>query len=94
MNTDTQTITRMLRGTPTESRTAAYAILNEVAAAGSWGGFPTHVTCEQIGEALELICLKAPVPNPLTRVLRGWQKAARRRKRQQAEAAYNLDLDR
>jgi hypothetical protein len=61
------------------SRHQAAEILQKVAEAGSWGGFPSDVTCDQVGEALERICLNAPIPNPLTRVLKGWRKAAHRR---------------
>jgi hypothetical protein len=63
------------------SRIAAVEVLQKVADAGSYGGFPDDVTCEQIGQALERICHNAPVANPLTRVLRGWRKATRRRDR-------------
>ena len=63
------------------SRHEASAILQKVVESGSWGGFPEDVTCDQIGEALERICLNAPIPNPLTRVLKGWRKAAHRRAR-------------
>lgn len=68
------------------SRHEAAAILQKVAEAGSWGGFPSDVTCDQIGEALERICLNAPIHNPLTRVLKGWRKAAHRRARRLAQA--------
>jgi len=64
------------------SRHEAAAILQKVAESGKWGGFPSDVTCDQIGEALERICLNAPIPNPLTRVLKGWRKVAHRRARQ------------
>lgn len=67
------------------SRHEAAAILQRVAEAGSWGGFPSDVTCDQIGEALERICLNAPIQNPLTRVLKGWRKAAHRRARSLAQ---------
>ena len=63
------------------SRHEAADVLRKVADAASWGGFPSDVTCEQVGQALERICLNAPVANPLTRVLRGWRKATRRRDR-------------
>ena len=67
------------------SRRAAADALRKVADAGGHGGFPDDVTCEQIGQALERICLNAPVRNPLTRVLRGWRKATRRRDRAHAD---------
>ncbi len=90
MNTTSQSIVAMLSA-PIASRYHASEVLQKVAAAGSWGGFPDDVTCDELGQALERICLNAPVPNPLTRVLRGWQKAARRRRRRLAEASSNLD---
>lgn len=57
----------------------------------------SYVTCDEIGHALERICLNAPIPNPLTRVLKGWRKAAHRRALQtrfdqaseNAEAVFN-----
>ena len=67
------------------SRHEAAAILQKVADAGSYGGFPSDVTCDQIGEALERICLNAPIRNPLTRVLKGWRKADHRRARRLAK---------
>lgn len=67
------------------SRHHAAEVLQKVAEHGSWGGFPNDVSCDQIGEALERICLNAPIPNPLTRVLKGWRKAAKRRARRLAQ---------
>ncbi len=64
------------------SRHEAAEILRKVADAGSYGGFPEDVTCEQLGQALERICLNLPARNPKFAVLRGWCKAERRRDRQ------------
>jgi hypothetical protein len=54
----------------------AAEILRKVADAGSWGGFPPDVTCDQLGQALEHICANAPFHDPLALVVKGWQKAA------------------
>jgi len=64
------------------SRHRAAEVLTKVAEAGSWGGFPSisDVTCEQLGQALERICINAPGENPLEEILTGWCKARSARK--------------
>ena len=78
------------------SRHQAAEILKKVAEAGSWGGFPnvSDVTCEQLGEALERICLNAPGENPLEQVLMGWCKAASARKARMQESVDNTPVHR
>ena len=66
---------------PISSRHRAAEILTKVAESGRCGHFPDDVTCVELGEALERICLNAPIHNPLTRVLKGWRRAAKRRAR-------------
>lgn len=61
------------------SRHGAAEILTKVAEAGRCGCFPADVTCEELGQALERICLNAPDSNPFELVVRGWCKAAEAR---------------
>lgn len=63
------------------SRHAAAEILKKVAEAGSWGGFPDDVTCEQLGKALERICLNCPEEDPLSKVFQSWRQTERERER-------------
>jgi hypothetical protein len=65
-----------------ESRGAAAAMLREVADCGEFGGFPKSVTCEQLGWALERICLNSNEVDPLTEIVRGYR--ARERARNEA----------
>ena len=61
------------------SRHQAADLLKKVADCGSWGGFPQDVTCEEIGRALERICINSPEQDPLMEVLKGWREAERKR---------------
>jgi hypothetical protein len=65
-----------------ESRGAAAAMLREVADCGEFGGFPKSVTCEQIGEALQRICINSSEEDPLSAIVRGYR--ARERARNEA----------
>lgn len=89
-STTTLESTLSLLTEPICSRLAASEVLRKVAEAGSWGGFPQDVTCEELGRALERICLNAPHENSLWRVFRGWHKAARFRHRRDERSLKEL----
>lgn len=57
------------------SRHAAAEILQKVAEAGSWGGFPSDVTCEQLGRALFRIVMNSPEEQAFLELLKGWRAA-------------------
>jgi len=57
------------------SRHEAADILRKVAEAGSYGSFPSDVTCEQLGAALERICLNSQEEDPMSKVFQAWRQA-------------------
>lgn len=61
------------------SRYDAADTLRSVAEAGSWGGFPQNVTCEEIGRALHRICLNAPEEDPLLSIVKGYRSVEKER---------------
>lgn len=63
------------------SRHVAAEILRKVAEAGSYGGFPADVTCEQLGQALERICLNSQEDDPMFKVFQSWRQAELERTR-------------
>lgn len=63
------------------SREAAANILHKLADAGSYGSFPEDVTCEDIGRALERICINCHEEDPMLKVFEAWRSAERDRDR-------------
>ena len=57
------------------SRHQAEEILHKVADAGSYGGFPEDVTCEDLGKALFRVMINAPGKDPLLDLLKGFREA-------------------
>jgi len=57
------------------SRHVASEILHKVAEVGSWGGFPSDVTCEQLGRALFMIVMNSPEEQAFLELIKGWRAA-------------------
>ena len=57
------------------SRHQAANILRKVAEAGSCGDFPDDVACEQLGRALERICINCHEKDPMFKVFQAWRQA-------------------
>ena len=68
-------------------RNHAAHILNKVAEAGDYGGFPEDVTCEQIGRALERIFVNCHEEDPMFRVFNAWRQAELQRDRRLREVS-------
>lgn len=69
------------------SRHQAAEILRKVAEAGDYGDFPDDVTCEQLGQALERICLNSNEEDPMFRVFQAWRQAELERDRRLLEVS-------
>lgn len=69
------------------SRLQATEILRKVAEAGSYGGFPDDVTCSQLGQALERICLNCDEEDPMFKVFQAWRQAELERDRRSLEVS-------
>jgi len=69
------------------SRHQATNILRRVAEAGSYGSFPDEVTCEQLGRALERICVNCKEEDPMFKVFQSWRQAELERDRRLREAS-------
>jgi len=57
------------------SRRTAAEILQKVAEAGSYGSFPSDVTCEQLGKALFRIVMNSPEEQAFLELIKGWRAA-------------------
>lgn len=56
-------------------RGTAAGVLKEVAEAGDSGGFPSSISCFELGQALNRIASNANERFPLAEIVRGWQSA-------------------
>ena len=67
------------------SRHEAADILQKVAELGRSGNFPSDVTCEQLGRALERIVLNSQEEDPFLKVMAGWRAAENERNQESLE---------
>ena len=70
------------------SRHVAAEILQKVAEHGSFGSFPSDVTCEEAGRALFRIAMNSPSRDPLMDIMSGY-RAAEAEYQRRAEESHN-----